>query len=294
MDGLLAIHKPEGLTSFDVVARIRNMVQEKHVGHGGTLDPLATGVLLIAIGKMTRILEYFLFHDKQYVVTMELGKTSSTFDAEGIIQEQRVQHIPDQHTIEQVLQEFRGEIEQTPPSFSAIHVQGKRAYELARQQVSFTLSPKTVKIHQIKIITYQFPFLTLFVHCSSGTYIRSLAHDIGKRLSTGAMVTRLQRTALGDLLLSDCVEWSSLTPKNIPSFLLPTEKCISLLKMPSYTLPDTELKNFLDGKCISGNDLPPTSHMICIHHNRIIGIGKVDATGTYLHPEKVLMARGNI
>ena len=294
MDGLLAINKPSGLTSFDVVARIRQLTGEKHVGHGGTLDPLATGVLLIAMGKMTRILEYFLFHDKHYTVTMELGKTSSTFDAEGVIQEQHVQHIPEKTAIEQMTQEFTGETEQTPPAFSAVHVQGKRAYDLARKNVQFTLQPKTILIHAIEIQSYQYPFLSLSVHCSAGTYIRSLVHDFGQRLSTGAMVTILQRTALGDLLLSDCVDLSVLTPEIIPLTLLSTEKCIAMLHMPPYVIPDQELHNFLSGKLIPGEDLPPASHMVCIEQNRIIGIGKVDATGTYLHPEKVFNTREEI
>lgn len=206
---ILLINKPAGWTSFDVVAKLRNALNmckleagadKKHqkvkVGHAGTLDPFATGLLIVLFGEETKNQDRYMKLDKVYEATLNLGFRSTTGDPEGEITEVECK-IPDQKAVVTALEAFRGEISQTPPIYSAIKVEGQRAYKMARKGQNVQIEPRNVTIYDIKMIDYQFPLLKIMVKCSSGTYIRTLGEDIGQKLGCGAYLTQLRRTNIG-------------------------------------------------------------------------------------------------
>lgn len=201
-DGILLIDKPADMTSFGVVARVRRVLSEQNgmktkVGHTGTLDPFATGLLILCVGKETKNAMSYTKLDKVYEATIHLGQTSTTGDPEGEITDVNDTQ-PDRQTIEEALEKFKGEITQRPPIFSALKVGGRRAYHLARQGKEVEIPERTVTIHSLEVIDYIYPELKIRTHVSSGTYIRSLAEDIGKQLGTGAYCTQLRRTKVAD------------------------------------------------------------------------------------------------
>jgi tRNA pseudouridine55 synthase len=219
--GFILINKPAGITSHDVVDKLREITKIKKIGHAGTLDPFATGLLILGIGReFTKKLSIFQKKDKEYIATLRLGAESDTFDREGKIVEKKVEKIPERKKVEEVLKNFLGEIEQIPPVFSAKKIRGKKLYELARKGIKVTPKPHKVKIYEISILEYRFPHLKIKVKCSSGTYIRSLANDIGKKLGCGAYVEELIRTKIGEFLIENAVELPKLTPQNWKSFLI--------------------------------------------------------------------------
>lgn len=210
MDGIFNIDKPPGLTSHDVVARVKRLVRpyseslgtphasfRTRVGHAGTLDPLATGVLPVVLGKATRLVEYLADADKAYRATIILGATTDTYDREGVITPTPDAAMPSREEVVAALEQFRGEIDQLPPMHSAIKVGGKKLYELARSGVEVERRPRRVTIHRLDLEAYGPPVLSIFVECSKGTYIRSLAHDLGATLGTGAYLDALVRTRHG-------------------------------------------------------------------------------------------------
>jgi len=205
---ILNIKKPKGISSHGVVGRIRKITGEKRVGHGGTLDPFAEGVLVIGVGReSTRKLgEILKGTDKEYLATIELGRTSTTGDSEGelhaVVDEETVSEIK-REEIEQTLAKFRGEIEQTPPLYSALKIQGQPAYRLARAGKNFVLPKRKVKIKELEILGFAPPLLKLKIAVSSGTYIRSLAEDIGKDLRVGAYLKELLRTRVGQFKIEE-------------------------------------------------------------------------------------------
>ncbi|MCS6903831.1 MAG: tRNA pseudouridine(55) synthase TruB [Bacteroidia bacterium] len=204
---ILLINKPKGWTSFDVVAKLRNLFKIKKIGHSGTLDPLATGLLIIATGKYTKLLNEFQNYDKQYLATFCLGAITPSYDAEyEPLFYQSASHITPE-MLETFLQRFRGEIEQIPPPFSAIKIGGKRAYELARQKQDIQLRPRKVHIYQFIITAFHSPEnIQALIYCSKGTYIRSLIHDLGQALGVGAYLKELQRTHIGTYSLENAWE----------------------------------------------------------------------------------------
>lgn len=206
MHGFLNIDKPSGLTSHDVVARIRRLSRQRRIGHAGTLDPAATGVLVVALGGATRLVEYVQHRTlKRYLATVCLGVTTTTDDADGeIIARQPVPPL-DAAIIEQALAPLRGITWQTPPMYAALHYQGRRLYELARAGVTVEMSPRQVHIERLELVEYNSPLLRLDVVCSSGTYIRALARDLGAALGCGAHLTALRRTAVGAFRVEDAV-----------------------------------------------------------------------------------------
>jgi tRNA pseudouridine55 synthase len=209
--GLLNVNKPSGPTSHDIVAGIRRGTGERRVGHAGTLDPLAQGVLVLALGPATRLLEYLAASSKTYLADVTLGITTDTYDAEGEITGQ--QPVPpglNREQVDAVLAAFRGEIEQVPPVYSAIKVGGTSAHARARAGEDVQLYPRPVSIYDLQVTAFEPPKLSLSVTCSPGTYIRSLAHDLGQALHCGAMLSGLARTASGRFLLEDAVDWETL------------------------------------------------------------------------------------
>jgi tRNA pseudouridine55 synthase len=203
MDGILLIDKPSGWTSFDVVARVRGQIKREtglkkpKVGHTGTLDPLATGLLIIVVGSYCKRAEEFSKLDKVYEVTLKLGETSTTGDGEG--EKTKVSSVePTKEELEAALQLFTGKLMQTPPIYSAIKVDGQRAYKLAREGKEVKLEPRPVTIHSITKGEYAYPFVKFTAHVSSGTYIRSLVEDIGREMGVGAYMSALRRSEVGD------------------------------------------------------------------------------------------------
>lgn len=196
-DSIIAVYKPRGMTSFNVVRTVRRELGLKKVGHAGTLDPLAEGLLILLTGRKTKLMESFLKLDKEYVATLRLGVTSRSHDLETEVVAQDAEVPNDEDRIRGALAKFTGSIEQIPPDYSAAWVDGKRAYHLARKGVEFELKPKNVTISEIAVEAYNPPSLRLRITCSSGTYIRSLARDIGDELGCGAVLEKLVRTRIG-------------------------------------------------------------------------------------------------
>ena len=206
---LLLIDKALEWTSFDVVNKIRSSLRRSFnirkikVGHAGTLDPLATGLVIVCTGKMTKRIDEFQAQEKEYIATLRLGATTPSYDAETEVDASfETSHI-DSALVERTLPRFMGEIQQLPPIFSAISVDGQRAYKLARKGEQVELKPRTVRIDELEILDFNDNELTLRVVCSKGTYIRSLAHDIGKALQSGAYLTALRRTRIGRFMVAD-------------------------------------------------------------------------------------------
>ncbi len=197
IDGLLIVDKPAGWTSHDVIGRLRRLTGIRRIGHAGTLDPLATGVLPLGIGQGTRVLEYISDAEKQYTATLELGAVTDTYDADGTVIERRDWTGVSEQAIRYVLDGFRGAIEQQPPIYSAIKQGGVPLHRLARAGKVLTPPTRTVTIVALEVIAIDLPRVTIAVTCSKGTYIRSLAHDIGRRLGCGAHLTGLRRTKTG-------------------------------------------------------------------------------------------------
>lgn len=197
MDGVLIVDKEQDWTSHDVVARIRKLFHQKKVGHTGTLDPMAVGVLVVCLGRATRIIRFLDSEEKAYSAEIRLGISTDTFDAEGGVTESK--EVPEftLEDLEAACEPFRGRIQQLPPMFSAVKVSGKKLYELARKGQEISRKPRTVTVSELNILSYRTPLLRIRVVCSKGTYIRALAHDIGERLSTGAHLTALRRTRCG-------------------------------------------------------------------------------------------------
>ncbi|MCH7828283.1 tRNA pseudouridine(55) synthase TruB [Patescibacteria group bacterium] len=208
---VLNINKPKGITSHDVVDEVRRQTGERRVGHAGTLDPFATGVLVVAVGRedTKKLTEITKNTKKEYVATLELGKTSTTGDPEGQISLVSLSY-PHLSEIKDTLRSFVGEIKQTPPPYSAIKVKGVPAYKLARRGVNVVLPSRKVQIHEIGVLKYSPPSLKIRVVCSAGTYIRSLAKDIGETLGTGAYLTELERTRVGDFTIKDSISLEQL------------------------------------------------------------------------------------
>lgn len=209
---ILYINKPLHWTSFTLVRKLRNKICRKlklkklKVGHAGTLDPLATGVMIICTGKKTKLIESFQYQTKEYIATLHLGATTPSFDQETEIDK----HYPTEHItkelVEEKLKSFIGEIWQIPPVYSACKVDGKRAYEYAREGEEVELKPKLLVIDEIELLDYNLPVLKIRVVCSKGTYIRALARDIGEALGSGAHLTGLERTRIGEITLADCID----------------------------------------------------------------------------------------
>ena len=210
---ILYFNKPLTWTSFNLVNRVRGVlsrhlgVKKLKVGHAGTLDPLATGVMILCTGKATKLIESFQYQTKEYIATLQLGATTPSFDLEKEIDATYpTEHITEE-LVRNTLQQFVGTIEQIPPTFSAVKIDGKRAYEYAREGKDVEIKAKTLIIDEIELLDCQLPSITIRVVCSKGTYIRALARDIGVALQSGAHLTALQRTRIGDIDLSQCLEY---------------------------------------------------------------------------------------
>ena len=199
--GFVVVDKPGGITSHDVVSRVRRLAGTRRVGHAGTLDPMATGVLVVAVNRATRLLGHLTLTDKRYDATVRLGVSTTTDDAEGAVLESRVTDALTEGAVREALSAFQGEIDQVPSSVSAVKVEGRRAYDRVRAGERVDLPPRRVSIHALEVTGLDLPDIRISVHCSSGTYIRAIARDLGAALGVGGHLTALRRTAVGPFTL---------------------------------------------------------------------------------------------
>ncbi len=248
MNGVLVIDKHQGVTSFDIVRQVRRLCRVRRVGHAGTLDPLATGVLPVAVGWATRLVEYMMAGDKSYQATMKMGAFTDTQDSEGqILEEREWQHV-DRAALDAVIPGFVGDIEQLPPMYSALKKDGKPLYQLARQGIEVERQPRPVRIDSFVIDDFAPPFVTFTVRCSKGTYVRTLCHDLGVRLNCGAHMIALRRLSCGhfDTTVSHTLEeLQKMVEQGQPlPFLTPAE---ILADWPALTVSGSVLDRLQDG-----------------------------------------------
>lgn len=225
--GILVVDKPVGPTSMSICARVRGALRGAgapkgiKVGHGGTLDPLATGVLVVLVGKATRLCDRVMVGEKEYLARLDLSRFSLTDDEEGPFEAVEVRTPPTREEVDRAAAKFVGRIEQMPPKFSALNIGGMRAYEMARLGQAVPLSARTVEIHSIQVVSYEWPWLELDVRCGKGVYIRSLARDLGTALGTGGMISALRRTRVGRFTLEGAVKRDDLPRKLTQADLMP-------------------------------------------------------------------------
>lgn len=251
--GLLNINKPAGLTSHDVVQRVRRILGIKKVGHSGTLDPLATGVLLVAVGQATRLIEYLSPGEKQYRATFVLGVETDTFDRDGEIVATYNPAAITQTELQQTISQFIGDIQQVPPVFSALKKNGVPMYRLARQGKTVEATPRTVHIASIDLLAFEPPLATIDVTCGAGTYIRSLVHDIGRQLGVGAHLTELIRTANGRWQLDTAITLEMLAEaanaNRLETVLQPLEAIVAHL--PTVRLSPEQIRAVVTGRRVA-------------------------------------------
>jgi tRNA pseudouridine55 synthase len=247
--GLLNLNKPAGFSSRDVVNRVQRIVRPAKSGHAGTLDPLATGVLIVCVGPATRLVPMIHEMRKVYRATFLLGRTSQTDDVEGTIVEAADATRPSREQVLAALPEFVGQIEQRPPAFSAVHVAGRRAYKLARRGHDLELPRRTVDVHRIDLLRLEHPEVVLEIECGSGTYVRSIGRDLGERLGCGALMSELERTAIGPFTLSDAVALESLTRDSFSALLLPATA--ALPDMPQRVVDQAAVELLMDGRSVA-------------------------------------------
>lgn len=214
IEGILPVNKESGYSSFFLVKILRKLTQVKKIGHAGTLDPLADGVMILLIGKnYTRLSDQFMQSDKEYLAKLRLGIETDTYDAEGR-ELTTSPNQPNESEVHQALQQFQGKVLQVPPMFSAKKLQGKKLYELARKGKAVERTPVEITL-KTECISFEYPFLTLKIQCSKGTYIRSIAHDLGKKLNCGAHLASLTRTRSGSFVLDNCIDQKNLSLETI-------------------------------------------------------------------------------
>jgi tRNA pseudouridine55 synthase len=246
--GILIIDKPAGLTSRQVVDRVARIVRPDKAGHAGTLDPLATGVLVVCVGQATRLIEYVQRMPKSYRATLLFGRSSPTDDVEGPITLEDTPLVPTGEQIAQATTQFIGTIQQRPPDYSAVHVAGQRAYDLARRGVALDLAPRPVDVFEIRIVSYAYPELVFDVDCGSGTYIRSIIRDLAAALGTTAVMSALVRTAIGEFHQANALALDALTPDTLVERLLPPRS--ALTQVSEITISDEEQLRLVRGQTI--------------------------------------------
>lgn len=246
--GLLNIDKPGGVTSRDVVNVVQKIARPAKVGHAGTLDPLASGVLVVCVGWATRLIEYVQRMPKHYRATFVLGQHSRTDDIEGEITQLIDPTIPTQEALSAVLPGFLGQIMQRPPAFSAVKLQGRRAYDLARRGKTPELKPRPVTIHHLEVLRYEYPELQLAIRCGSGTYVRSLGRDIAKQLGTSAVMSALQRTKIGSFSVDQAISPEQITSDSLQKLLLSPTRAVEML--PQVQLNAMQLEEVSHGRAV--------------------------------------------
>lgn len=297
MDGVLNVFKPAGPTSHDIVAQVRRVFGQKRVGHAGTLDPMATGVLVVCLGKATRIVEYLVLGAKEYRARMVLGVTTDTQDSTGAVIEERDASSVTREALEGAARAFVGEIEQVPPMVSAVKHQGKRLYELARQGKTVERTPRRVSVYSIEVTDFEpgeRAEAEMTVRCSSGTYIRTLCADMGERLGCGAHMSMLERTRVGRFAVDDAVTPEELAVAKdegrLESVLCSIEDAVS--DMPSVRVGAEDEAGVLHGSALRADAAGEEGDAVVMISpgGHLLGIGVIARSDgvTVVKPRKVL------
>jgi tRNA pseudouridine55 synthase len=278
--GFLNIDKPAGCTSRSAVNAVQKLVRPSRVGHAGTLDPLATGVLVLGIGPATRLVKYVQSMPKTYVADFRLGFESDTEDVLGeVVGVAEAQHVSASQLAE-VLPEFVGKIVQIPPKFSALKVNGERAYKLARKGKEVKLDPRPIEIYKLYLNKFEYPDFQLRILCGSGTYVRSLGRDLGRRLGSGAIMTGLERTAIGEFDVASGIAPNDLTLELIKSHLILPQA--GLPSMPRIEVPDGQAEKFANGHTWSTSARLPTDEVLAIDQSgRLLTILRQRSPGLF-------------
>lgn len=276
MNGIVIFNKPKGITSHDVVYMLRRKTGIKKIGHTGTLDPMATGVLVMCIGKATKVSEYITAHDKNYVADFSFGYETDTLDSTSDVSK-KTDYIPEKESLEKVLEFFTGKIKQIPPRYSALKINGKKSYELARDGINFEPKEREVEIYNLKILkqlsknSYR-----ISIACSSGTYIRSLIRDIAYKLNSLATMESLIRTKVGNFKIEDSIDEEFLNKEDIKSLeskIIPIDKSLNDFK--SFEIPEIFFNKIINGVAYRKSlDLEENEYLKVYCKNIFIGIGQ--------------------
>lgn len=298
LDGILVVAKPTGPTSHDVVALVRRLAATRRVGHGGTLDPFASGVLLVFLGHATRVVEYHLGDRKAYRATVCFGASSTTDDLEGELTPAGT--APTRDAVEATFARFLGESSQQPPAYSAVKVAGRRAYAMARAGETVELTPRTVTIHRLELVTWEAdepdrPIAVIDIECSAGTYVRAFARDLGAALGSGAYLGALVRTASGPFRLADATPLETIrtaaseSPKGLVQYLRPVDAGLEAL--PEVALTEREVAAVAKGQWVqpsAGMPTPAEHYRLRDPAGELVAIAR--AAGGRLAPDKVFVA----
>ena len=287
--GVLPVDKGAGVTSFQVVAQLRRALRAPKIGHGGTLDPTATGLLPILIGEATKLTPYLVDLDKEYLATVRLGVTTDTQDLSGAVLETRTVPPLDAVTVTAALRRFVGTIQQVPPMYSALHHDGRRLYELAREGVEVERAPREVVVHAIELESLDSPDFVIRVRCGKGFYVRTLAADLGTALGCGGALAQLVRTRVGSYRLEDAAPWSLVREtrdgRDLWPYLLPLDS--ALATMPEARLSEQGTRAFLNGQSVTEPGAPGFVRVYGAD-GLLLGIGM--RRGALVKPERLLHA----
>lgn len=280
MNGIINIYKPKGISSFDAVRKVRKICNIKKVGHTGTLDPLACGVLPICVGKATKLVDYIMKDYKIYKTTLKLGVTTDTYDREGKVLKESEINVSEERVLNEI-ENFKGDIEQIPPMYSALKVNGKKLYELARKGIEVERKSRPITIYSIENIVIDMPYVTMEIKCSKGTYIRSLCYDIGENLKCGATMWELERTASGEFTKENSIKLEELSEEKLSEYILPMEKALHNFKKIHFK--ESVEKLLLNGVAINNPYIIKDIEENCTYRvyieERFIGIGSITEKG---------------
>ena len=292
--GVFLLDKPQGMSSNDIMQKVKRIFQANKAGHTGALDPLATGMLPICLGEATKFSQFLLDADKRYLVTAKLGERTDTSDAEGQIVETREVKVKTPEILT-ALEQFRGNILQVPTMFSALKHNGKPLYEYARQGITVEREARPITIFELNFIEYNAPYLTLEVHCSKGTYIRTLVDDLGEVLGCGAHVTMLRRTAVADYPTEKMLDWHALQSLAeqqdlalLDALLLPMDTAVA--KLPTLTLNESQTQGIGFGQRIKFDNPNRLQGQVRLfsHENRFLGVAVIDENNV-IRPQRLVV-----
>jgi tRNA pseudouridine55 synthase len=280
INGLLIIDKPLGFSSNQTLSKIKWLYNPKKAGHTGTLDPLATGILPVCLGEATKFSSYLFDANKTYAAKIKLGFTSSTADAEGTLKDLNIVKFPNKTKVTNVLKTFEGAIEQTPPMYSALKHDGKPLYEYARQGIQIPRKKRIITIFSIKLINLEKDELILEINCSKGTYIRTLAEDIGEKLKVGGYLSSLRRTVVGSLTINDAIALDSIEESLVEDrfkFINPIDRFLN--NFDSLIVSNDEASAIKDGKIVHKKEALQSIYRLYTQENFFIGLAEGDAKG---------------
>ena len=270
VDGLLLVDKDAGKTSHDIVAEVRHALDERHAGHTGTLDPAATGLLVVALGRALKMVPYHEGHDKEYAFTLRLGVRTETDDAAGKVVEERDATGVTRADLEAQLPRFTGPIRQKPPAYSAVKVDGQRAYRIARRGETVDLPEREVTVHLLRLEAFESPLVKFVMRCSKGTYVRAIARDLGEALGCGGSVTELRRLAVGSFRVENARRLDVASEADLRAAVLPADA--GLDHLPAVTLDAGDARRFVQGKLLDQGSPAP---IVRIYEGpTFIGIGE--------------------